>query len=149
MREQAGTRTGNHQRHTHNTHTPTCSRRVPNAHSDHSLVCQSVKGVITSRHHLIVSAWRRIIGRAGVASTRKPTVAEHLQSDKSAGPAAPCMVMYSPCSRAASLSLTSPSSTLVLTPMCVPPPPLPVLPPSCGMTRRTPSTTAVAPPCAS
>lgn len=58
-----------------------CHRRVPNAHSDHSLVCQSVKRMITSRHNMLVSSWRRIMGRAGVASTREPTVAEHLHSD--------------------------------------------------------------------
>lgn len=65
-----------------------CHRRVHNAHSDHSLVCQSVKRTITSRHHLLVASWRRIMGRAGVATTREPSLAEHLHADTARQPRA-------------------------------------------------------------
>lgn len=53
-----------------------CHRRVANAHTDHSLVCKSVNRMITTRHNMIESTWRRILGRAGVASTRQPTVSD-------------------------------------------------------------------------
>jgi len=58
-----------------------CHRRVHNAHSDHSLVCQSVNRMITSRHNMLESSWRRIVGRAGVATTRQPSLSEHLHAD--------------------------------------------------------------------
>ena len=37
--------------------------------------------MITSRHNLLVSVWRLIIGRKGVAATREPAVAESLHLD--------------------------------------------------------------------
>jgi hypothetical protein len=55
-----------------------CHCRVPNAHSDHSLVCSSVNRMITSRHNLMEASWRRIMGRADIASTQEPTLAEHI-----------------------------------------------------------------------
>ena len=58
-----------------------CHRRVNNAHSGHSPVCQSVKRTTTSRHNMLESSWRRIVGRAGVATTRQSTISEHLHAD--------------------------------------------------------------------
>ena len=42
--------------------------------------------MITSRHNVLESSWRRIVGRAGVVTTRQPSLSVHLQIDTAQQP---------------------------------------------------------------
>jgi len=49
-----------------------CKEYVQPGNVDHALTCNSLSGAITLRHDILTGIWRRIAGRAGVATSSEP-----------------------------------------------------------------------------
>jgi hypothetical protein len=52
----------------------TCGRFMQPDDADHAMTCKSLCGAMTMRHNLLTENWRRIISRAGVASSLEPAI---------------------------------------------------------------------------
>ena len=51
-----------------------CGRYMAPGDIDHAMTCTSLRGVMTLRHDILKSIWRRLANRAGVASSVEPTI---------------------------------------------------------------------------